>query len=91
MNLNRVHPLLLEWAGHYVHLREVTADDVTAATGPLHGSLRRDPHRPALAVRPLQEGRHDLPRPHATWWRLPAVGMPVPMSRNWRIPAPAAR
>lgn len=41
MNLNRVHPLLLEWAGHYSHLREVTAADVTAATGPLHGSLRR--------------------------------------------------
>jgi hypothetical protein len=41
MNLNRVHPLLLEWAGHYTHLREVTAADVTAATEPLHGSLRR--------------------------------------------------
>jgi hypothetical protein len=41
MNLNRVHPLLLEWAGHYVHLREVTAADVTAATGSLPGSLRR--------------------------------------------------
>ena len=41
MNLNRVHPLLLEWARHYSHLREVTAADVTAATGPLHGSLRR--------------------------------------------------
>jgi hypothetical protein len=41
MNLNRVHPLLLEWAGHYTHLREVTAGDVTAATEPLHGSLRR--------------------------------------------------
>src|SRR5271154_2342076 len=41
MNLNRVHPLLLAWARHYAHLREVTAADVTAATGPLHGSLRR--------------------------------------------------
>ncbi len=41
MNFNRVHPLLLEWAGHYPHLREVTAADVSAATGPLHGSLRR--------------------------------------------------
>ena len=41
MNLNRVHPLLLEWAGHYTHLREVTTADVIAATGPLHGSLRR--------------------------------------------------
>jgi len=40
-NLNRVHPLLLAWAGHYTHLREVTAADVTAATGPLTGSLRR--------------------------------------------------
>ena len=41
MNLNRVHPLLLEWAGHYSHLREVTAADVIAATGLLPGSLRR--------------------------------------------------
>ena len=41
MNLNRVHPLLLEWAWHHTHLREVTADDVIAATEPLHGSLRR--------------------------------------------------
>jgi integrase len=41
MNLNRVHPLLLEWAGHYAHLREVTAADIAAATGPLPPSLRR--------------------------------------------------
>jgi hypothetical protein len=41
MNFNRVHPLLLEWAGHYSHLREVTAADVTAATEPLPGSRRR--------------------------------------------------
>jgi integrase len=41
MNLNRVHPLLLEWAGRYVHLREVTATDVIAATEPLPASLRR--------------------------------------------------
>ena len=41
MNLNRVHPLLLEWAGHYTHLREVTAADITAATGLLPASLRR--------------------------------------------------
>jgi hypothetical protein len=41
MNLNRVHPLLLAWARHCTHLREVTAGDVTAATEPLHGSLRR--------------------------------------------------
>ena len=41
MNLNRVHPLLLAWAGHYVHLREVTAADVIAATGPLPPSRRR--------------------------------------------------
>jgi hypothetical protein len=26
----------------------------------------------------------------ATSWTLPALGMPVPMSRNWRIPASAA-
>lgn len=41
MNLNRVHPLLLTWAEHYVHLREVTAADVITATGPLTGSVRR--------------------------------------------------
>ena len=41
MNLNRVHPLLLEWAGHYSHLREVTTADVIAATGLLPPSLRR--------------------------------------------------
>ena len=40
-NLNRVHPLLLEWAVNYAHLREVTAADVIAATAPLSGSLRR--------------------------------------------------
>ena len=41
MNLNRVHPLLLEWAGHYIHLREVTTADVIAATELLTGSRRR--------------------------------------------------
>jgi len=41
MNLNRVHPLLLGWAQRYGHLREVTAADITAATDPLTGSLRR--------------------------------------------------
>ena len=40
MNLNRVHPLLLIWAQRYVHLREVTAADVTTATEALTGSLR---------------------------------------------------
>ncbi len=49
-NLNRVHPLLLEWAVRYVPLREVTAADVTAATGPLSGSLRR---QTVLALRSL--------------------------------------
>ena len=41
MNFNRVHPLLLAWAGHYTHLREVTGADVIAATGLLSGSRRR--------------------------------------------------
>ena len=41
MNLNRVHPLLLDWADHYGHLREVTAADVIAATDPCTGTLRR--------------------------------------------------
>ena len=41
MNLNRVHPLLLAWAGHYSHLREVTTADIIAATGLLPPSQRR--------------------------------------------------
>src|SRR6266571_5233182 len=41
MNFNRVHPLLLKWAGHYIHLREVTTADVIAATELLSGSRRR--------------------------------------------------
>jgi integrase len=41
MNFNRVHPLLLKWAGDYIHLREVTTADVIAATGLLSGSRRR--------------------------------------------------
>jgi len=41
MNLNRVHPLLLQWAGHYSHLREVTAADIITATGSLPPSRRR--------------------------------------------------
>ncbi|MGB6456772.1 MAG: hypothetical protein WBH47_20080 [Streptosporangiaceae bacterium] len=49
-NLNRVHPLLLEWAGRYGHLREVTAADIIAATAPLRGSLRR---QTVLALRSL--------------------------------------
>jgi hypothetical protein len=73
-NLNRVLPLLLAWAGHYTHLREVTAADVTAATGPLTGSLRR---QTLTALRSLfghckktgrifadpTRGVHDGPRP----------------------------
>ncbi|MGP8001940.1 MAG: hypothetical protein ACLPKI_32165 [Streptosporangiaceae bacterium] len=41
MNLNRVHPLLLKWAGDYIHLREVTTTDIITATGLLSGSRRR--------------------------------------------------
>jgi len=41
MNLNRVHPLLLEWARHYTHLREITTGDVIAAATPLRPNLRR--------------------------------------------------
>jgi hypothetical protein len=43
MNLNRVHPLLLQWADrdNYLHLREVTAADVTAATQHLPSTRRR--------------------------------------------------
>ena len=41
MNLNRVHPLLLARASHYIHLREVTTADVIAATRLLPPSRRR--------------------------------------------------
>ena len=41
MNLNRVHPLLLEWGRHYAYLREVTPADVIAATGLLPRAWRR--------------------------------------------------
>ncbi|WP_248960271.1 hypothetical protein [Sphaerisporangium perillae] len=41
MNLNRIHPLLLNWAKQYVHLREVTAADVITATSLLPGTRRR--------------------------------------------------
>ncbi len=46
MNLNRVHPLLLDWARHYSHLREVTTADVIAATGPLPASRAGRPSPP---------------------------------------------
>ena len=46
MNFNRVHPLLLAWAGHYSHLREVTGADVIAATGLLSGSRAGRPSPP---------------------------------------------
>jgi integrase len=49
-NLNRVHPLLLAWAGRYDHLREVTAADVSAATETLPANLRR---QTILALRSL--------------------------------------
>jgi hypothetical protein len=59
MNLNRVHPLLLEWAGHYSHLREVTTADVIAATGLLSRACAGRPSPPcgrcsATARRPAR-------------------------------------
>jgi hypothetical protein len=74
MNLNRVHPLLLDWAGRYVHLREVTTADIITATQPLAGSQRR---QTLTALRSLfshaktagtifrdpARGIHDGPRP----------------------------
>ena len=74
MNLNRVHPLLLDWAGNYTHLREVTTADIITATGPLTGSRRR---QTLTALRSLfshaktagtifrdpARGIHDGPRP----------------------------
>jgi hypothetical protein len=74
MNLNRVHPLLLDWAQNYTHLREVTTADIITATGPLTGSRRR---QTLTALRSLfshaktagtifrdpGRGIHDGPRP----------------------------
>jgi hypothetical protein len=66
MKLNRVYPLLLEWARRYDHLRDVTAADVTAAAGPLSGSLRR---QTLTALRSLFGHRKkpagSSPTPHA--------------------------
>ena len=64
MNLNRVHPLLLDWAQalhpparshHRRHHRRHRA--------PARQPAPADPHRPALTVQPRQDSRHDLPRP----------------------------
>jgi hypothetical protein len=41
MNLSRVHPLLLDWAGRYSHLREFTAADIITATAALPASRCR--------------------------------------------------
>jgi hypothetical protein len=41
MNFNRVRPLLLDWAGHRGHLREITAADIITATAALPASRRR--------------------------------------------------
>jgi hypothetical protein len=74
MNLNRVHPLLLDWAQNYTHLREITTADIITATGPLTGSRRR---QTLTALRSLfshaktagtifrdpARGIHDAPRP----------------------------
>jgi hypothetical protein len=41
MNFNRVHPLLLQWASHHSHLREITTAEIMAACGSLPASRRR--------------------------------------------------
>jgi hypothetical protein len=41
---------LLGWVGHNIHLREVTAADVIAATEPLSGSLRGEADSQALLI-----------------------------------------
>ena len=46
MILKWVHPLLLRWAGDYIHLREVTTACAVAATGLLPGSRRRQTPTP---------------------------------------------
>lgn len=48
--LRSVHPLLEQWSGHYGHLREVTAADVTAAIAGLRGHKR---HQVLVALRSL--------------------------------------
>jgi integrase len=39
--LNEIQPVLLDWSTRLDHLREVTRDDILAATNPLSGSKRR--------------------------------------------------
>jgi hypothetical protein len=79
MNLNRVQPLLLAWAERYAHLREVTAADITAATTPLRGSLRRQTFTALRSLfGPLQEDRHDLRRSHPRHRHRPAATEPHP-------------
>ena len=39
--MSAIHPILLGWADHYHHLREVTPDDITTVTDSLKGSQRR--------------------------------------------------
>jgi hypothetical protein len=41
MNFNRVHPLLLQWASHHSHLREITTAEIMAPCGSLPASRRR--------------------------------------------------
>ena len=68
MNFNRVHPLLLEWAGHYVHLREVTTADVIAATGPLPpaGAGRPSPPCARCSATPRRPARSSATPPAAS-------------------------
>jgi site-specific recombinase XerD len=74
MNLNRVHPVLLAWASHYSHLREVTAADITAATQALPASRRRQTltalrslfghcKKTGTIFRDPTRGIHENPRP----------------------------
>jgi integrase len=48
--LNAVRPLLITWAEHYDHLREITRDDVLTALEPFHGDKR---HTVLVALRSL--------------------------------------
>lgn len=39
--IDHVQPLLLDWSAHHDHLREITQDEVVAATNALHGIRRQ--------------------------------------------------
>ena len=68
MNFNRVHPLLLDWARHYTHLREVTAADSSPPPGPCPraGAGRPSPPCARCSATPGRPARSSATPPAAS-------------------------